>query len=109
MRKAMPATSRQPPDWRQSWNSWGVEGRPALPRRAPLAPVARSLRQPLYRLGEIEIFTHLDKFEDISARSARKTLEDLFGRRVELITPESLSPYLRPHIMHEVRYAPVAG
>jgi len=32
-------------------------------------------------------------------------LEDLFGRRVELVTPESLSPYLRSHIMSEVEYA----
>jgi hypothetical protein len=31
-------------------------------------------------------------------------LEDLFGRKVELVTPESLSPYLRPHILEEVEY-----
>ncbi len=36
-------------------------------------------------------------------------LEELLGRRVELITPESLSPYIRPHVMDEVLYAPVAG
>lgn len=35
-------------------------------------------------------------------------LEDLFGRRVDLITTESLSPYLGPHILHEVEYAPVS-
>jgi predicted nucleotidyltransferase len=29
-------------------------------------------------------------------------LEDLFRRRVELVTPESLSPYIGPHIMNEV-------
>ena len=33
-------------------------------------------------------------------------LEDLTKRRVELITPESLSPYLGPHILREVEYAP---
>ncbi len=32
-------------------------------------------------------------------------LEELFGRHVELITPESLSPYIRPHVMGEVQYA----
>jgi uncharacterized protein len=32
-------------------------------------------------------------------------LEELFGRRVELITPESLSPYIRPHVMQEVQDA----
>jgi predicted nucleotidyltransferase len=31
-------------------------------------------------------------------------LEDLFRRRVELVTPESLSPYIGPHIMNEVEY-----
>jgi predicted nucleotidyltransferase len=31
-------------------------------------------------------------------------LEDLLGRRVELLTPESLSPYIGPHILSEVRY-----
>ena len=31
-------------------------------------------------------------------------LEDLFKRRVELVTTESLSPYIGPHIMSEVEY-----
>jgi predicted nucleotidyltransferase len=31
-------------------------------------------------------------------------LEALFGRRVELVTPESLSPYIGPHILSEVTY-----
>jgi predicted nucleotidyltransferase len=31
-------------------------------------------------------------------------LEDLFKRRVELVTAESLSPYIGPHIMDEVEY-----
>ncbi|MBI4320433.1 MAG: nucleotidyltransferase family protein [Chloroflexi bacterium] len=34
-------------------------------------------------------------------------LEDLFGRKVDLITTESLSPYIGPHILREVEYAPV--
>ena len=33
-------------------------------------------------------------------------LEDSLGRRVELVTPEALSPYLRPHILREVEYVP---
>ena len=32
-------------------------------------------------------------------------LEDLLGRRVELVTPESLSPYIGPHILKEVSLA----
>lgn len=32
-------------------------------------------------------------------------LEDLFGRPVDLVTPESLSPYIGPKILREVEYA----
>jgi predicted nucleotidyltransferase len=32
-------------------------------------------------------------------------LEELFGRRVELLTPESLSPHIGPHILREAEYA----
>jgi uncharacterized protein len=31
-------------------------------------------------------------------------LEDLFGRKVDLLTPESLSPHLGPSILREVEY-----
>lgn len=36
-------------------------------------------------------------------------LENLLGRRVELVTPESLSPYLGPRIIQEVEYVPIFG
>ena len=32
-------------------------------------------------------------------------LEELLERRVELVTPESLSPYIGPRILREVEYA----
>lgn len=32
-------------------------------------------------------------------------LEEMLGRKVELVTPESLSPYIGPHILREVEYA----
>lgn len=32
--------------------------------------------------------------------------EDLLSRRVDLLTPESLSPYLGPHIVREVEHVP---
>jgi hypothetical protein len=35
-------------------------------------------------------------------------LEELLNRRVELVTPESLSPYLRPYIMKELEYVSFA-
>lgn len=36
-------------------------------------------------------------------------LEMIFGRHVELLTPESLSPYIGPHILREVQYAEIAA
>ncbi len=36
-------------------------------------------------------------------------LEDLFGRAVDLITIESLSPYIGPHILDEVEYVSVSA
>ena len=36
-------------------------------------------------------------------------LEDLFGRRVDLVTVESLSPYIGPHILREVEYTSTRG
>jgi predicted nucleotidyltransferase len=32
-------------------------------------------------------------------------LEELFGRKVDLLTPESLSPHIGPRILNEVVYA----
>ena len=31
-------------------------------------------------------------------------LEDLFGRKVDLVTTQSLSPYIGPHILKSVEY-----
>jgi len=31
-------------------------------------------------------------------------LEDSFHKKVELVTPKAISPYMKPHIMDEVEY-----
>jgi len=36
-------------------------------------------------------------------------LEDLLNRRVELVTKESLSPYIGPHVLEEVEYVPLSN
>ncbi len=36
-------------------------------------------------------------------------LEDLLGRDVDLVTAESLSPYIGPHILREVEYASIGS
>lgn len=36
-------------------------------------------------------------------------LEDLLGRKVELVTPQALSPYIGPHILNEVERVSIAA
>lgn len=36
-------------------------------------------------------------------------LEEVFGRKVDLLTPESLSPYIGPRILREVEYASIGA
>lgn len=40
-----------------------------------------------------------DNFMDLSF-----LLEEMFGRKVDIVTPESLSPYIGPKILAEVEY-----
>lgn len=45
-----------------------------------------------------------DNFMDLSF-----LLEDLLGHKVEIITPEALSPYIGPHILKEVERVAIAA
>jgi predicted nucleotidyltransferase len=36
-------------------------------------------------------------------------LEDLLGRKVELVTIDSLSPYIKPYVLKEVEYVPLTS
>ncbi len=45
-----------------------------------------------------------DNFMDVAF-----LLEELLGRRVELVTPEALSPHIGPHILREVERVPIAA
>jgi predicted nucleotidyltransferase len=36
-------------------------------------------------------------------------LEDLFDQKVEIVTKESLSPYIGPHILNEIEYVTFAA
>lgn len=45
-----------------------------------------------------------DRFMEVSF-----LLESVLRRRVEVVTPEALSPYLGPRILREVEYVPVAA
>lgn len=36
-------------------------------------------------------------------------LEDVLGRKVDIVTPESLSPYIGPNILNEVEYVAISA
>ncbi len=36
-------------------------------------------------------------------------LEELLGRKVEVVTPEALSPHIGPHILKEMERVPIAA
>ena len=36
-------------------------------------------------------------------------MENLTGRPVDIVTPESLSPYIKPHILKEIVYVEIAN
>ena len=77
------------------------------------------------RLGVFGSFAHGQQAEDsdvdvlVEFEPGRKTfdnfmqtallLEELFERPVDLVTPESLSPYIGPHILREVEYVTLSG
>jgi hypothetical protein len=45
-----------------------------------------------------------DNFMDVSF-----LLEEALGRKVQIVTPEGLSPHIGPHILKEVERVPVAA
>jgi hypothetical protein len=45
-----------------------------------------------------------DNFMDVAF-----LLEELLGRKVEVVTPEALSPHIGPHILREVERVPIAA
>ncbi|HOE33611.1 MAG: nucleotidyltransferase family protein [Syntrophaceae bacterium] len=45
-----------------------------------------------------------DNFMDVSF-----VLEDLLGRKVDVVTPEALSPYIGPYILKEVQRVAIAA
>lgn len=47
---------------------------------------------------------NFDNFMDLAF-----LLEQLVGRKIELVTPESLSKYIGPYILKEVEYVPFAA
>ncbi|HTF04164.1 MAG TPA: nucleotidyltransferase family protein [Bacteroidia bacterium] len=55
----------------------------------------------------IEFYPHKKSFDNFMDLAF--FLEDLVGRKVELVTPQSLSKYIGPHILKEVEYVSFAA
>jgi uncharacterized protein len=68
-----------------------------------------------FRRGEQDATSDVDVLVEFAPRvktfdnfmQAAFFLEQLFGRPVELVTAESLSPYLARHILSEVQYVAI--
>ena len=59
--------------------------------------------------SDVDVLVEFDPEQKTFANFMRLVflLEDLFGRKVDVMTMESLSPYIGPHILKEVEYAPI--
>ncbi|MBA7551109.1 hypothetical protein ES705_43644 [subsurface metagenome] len=63
--------------------------------------------------GEMEIESDIDIIVEFEEEEGEKFsnlinlyfyLQDLLSRKIDLVTPESISPYLAPYILKEVKY-----
>ena len=55
--------------------------------------------------SDIDILVVMEKPTFDSYMDVKFYLEDLFGRRVDLVMEEAIKPRLRPYILDEVEYA----
>ena len=61
--------------------------------------------------SDIDLLVDMQKEKKTFANflSLNYFLEDLFGKKVELVTTQSLSPYIGPHILKTVEYVSIAN
>lgn len=61
--------------------------------------------------SDIDFFIHFDPAYKTLKNFIRlaETLEEITGRKIELVTPQSLSKYIGPYILKEVEYVPLAA
>lgn len=60
--------------------------------------------------SDVDLLVNFDKSQKTfkNFMAAADYAEKLLGRKVDFVTPESLSPYLKPHIDKEIEYVPLA-
>jgi predicted nucleotidyltransferase len=61
--------------------------------------------------SDVDFFIYFDPERKTFKNFMRlaETLEEITGRKIELVTPQSLSKYIGPHILKEVEYVPFAA
>lgn len=68
------------------------------------------LRDEISPTSDVDLFVEFEPGQKtfLNFANLHFFLEELLGRKVELVTPESLSPYVGPDILSEVEYVVAA-
>ncbi len=56
--------------------------------------------------SDIDLLVELEQLSFDRYMDLKLFLEDLFGKKVDLVIAQSLKPRLKPHILNEVEYVP---
>jgi predicted nucleotidyltransferase len=69
------------------------------------------VRDEVKAASDVDFFIHFDPSQKTLKNFLRlaELLEELTGRKIELVTPQSLSKHIGPFILKEVEYAPLAA
>lgn len=61
--------------------------------------------------SDVDFFIHFEPERKTFKNFMRlaEVLEEITGRKIELVTPQSLSKYIGPYILKEVEYVPLAA
>ena len=64
------------------------------------------VREEQNKNSDIDLMVEFDKGKKTfdNFRQLSFLLEDLLGKKIELVTTDSMSPYIRPYILTEVEY-----
>ena len=69
------------------------------------------VRDEVKTTSDVDFFIHFDpRYKTLkNFIGLAELLEELTGRKIELVTPQSLSKHIGPYILKEVEYAPIAA
>lgn len=69
------------------------------------------VRDQVNEKSDVDFFIHFNPQHKTLKNFLRlaEMLEDITGRKIELVTPQSLSKYIGPYILKEIEYVPLAA